>query len=131
MARCLRKAPREDTPEQLAPAGRDPAGRQSFVRGRDPMPVGGMAKQGGVEGCEHRRPPGLPAQPRLCGAASVVPLLDQVRCPTLIIHGRHDGLHRLSEAQKPAARNPGAEPVVLETAKHIPLPGNVVWDEFV
>jgi DNA-binding winged helix-turn-helix (wHTH) protein len=62
---------------------------------------------------------------------SIASLLDQVCCPTLIIHGRHDGVHPLSEAQKLAARIPDAELVVLETANHIPLPGNTIWEEYV
>ncbi|MCE8516448.1 alpha/beta fold hydrolase [Ruegeria pomeroyi] len=61
---------------------------------------------------------------------SLLPLLPQVRCPTLIIHARHDNVHPLSEAQKLAAGIPGAELMVLETANHIPIPGNAVWDEY-
>ncbi|MCE8508580.1 alpha/beta fold hydrolase [Ruegeria pomeroyi] len=61
---------------------------------------------------------------------SLLPLLPQVRCPTLIIHARHDTVHPLSEAQKLAAGIPGAELMVLETANHIPIPGNAVWGEY-
>lgn len=36
---------------------------------------------------------------------------------------------RIAAARK-AARIPGAELMVLETANHIPIPGNAVWDEY-
>ncbi|WP_319546405.1 alpha/beta hydrolase [Ruegeria conchae] len=62
---------------------------------------------------------------------SVLTLLPQVQCPTLIIHARHDNVHPLSEAQKLAAGIPNSEMLVLNTANHIPLPGNAVWEEFV
>ncbi len=62
---------------------------------------------------------------------SVMSLLPKVRCPTLIIHARHDNVHPLSEAQKLAAGIPDAELLVLETANHIPLPGNAVWPQFI
>ncbi|MCV2868684.1 alpha/beta hydrolase [Defluviimonas sp. WL0002] len=57
-------------------------------------------------------------------------LLPLVRCPTLIVHARHDAVHPLSEARKMAAAIPDAELVVLETANHLPLPGNPAWDVF-
>ncbi|WP_343080060.1 winged helix-turn-helix domain-containing protein [Ostreiculturibacter nitratireducens] len=57
-------------------------------------------------------------------------LLPQVRCPTLIVHARHDAVHPLSEARKLAAGIPNAELLVLETANHLPLPGKPAWDVF-
>ncbi|MDJ1015319.1 MAG: alpha/beta fold hydrolase [Paracoccaceae bacterium] len=57
-------------------------------------------------------------------------ILKDIRCPTLIIHGRHDGVHPLSEARTLAAGIPDAELVILETANHWPLPGNTVWEEY-
>jgi pimeloyl-ACP methyl ester carboxylesterase len=57
-------------------------------------------------------------------------LLGDIRCPTRIIHGRHDGVHPLSEARALAAGIAGAELVILETANHWPLPGNAVWDRY-
>lgn len=62
--------------------------------------------------------------------ASVLHLLDKVRCPVLILHGRDDAVHPLSQAQKLAAGIPGAELVVLETANHVPLYGNACWDSY-
>lgn len=57
-------------------------------------------------------------------------LLKDIRCPTLIIHGRHDGVHPVSEARALAAGIPDAELVLLETANHWPLPGNAVWESY-
>ncbi|WP_193746535.1 winged helix-turn-helix domain-containing protein [Ruegeria sp. ANG-R] len=63
--------------------------------------------------------------------ASVLHLLPQVQCPTLILHGRNSSVHPLSEAHKLAAGIPDASLVVLETANHIPLPGNDVYDTYI
>lgn len=63
-------------------------------------------------------------------AVSALELLDRVRCPTLLLHARHDAVHPLSEARKLAAGIAGAELVVLETANHIPIPGNAVWEDY-
>lgn len=59
------------------------------------------------------------------------PLLAKITCPTLIVHGRHDGVHPVSEAQKLAAGIPNAELVVLNTANHVPLPGHPLWDSYI
>jgi pimeloyl-ACP methyl ester carboxylesterase/DNA-binding winged helix-turn-helix (wHTH) protein len=63
-------------------------------------------------------------------SASLMALLPKVRCPTLVIHGRGDAVHPLSEARKLAAGIPGAELAVLETANHMPMQGNAVWDHY-
>ena len=62
--------------------------------------------------------------------ATVAPLLDQVRCPVLILHARDDAVHPLSQAQKLAAGIPRAELVVLETANHVPLHGSACWENY-
>ena len=62
--------------------------------------------------------------------AAVAHLLDQVRCPVLILHARDDSVHPLSQAQKLAAGIPGAELVVLETANHVPLHGSPCWESY-
>ncbi|WP_425045765.1 alpha/beta fold hydrolase [Primorskyibacter sp. S87] len=62
--------------------------------------------------------------------ASVLHLLQRVQCPTLIIHSRNDAVHPLTQAQKLAAGIPNSELVVLDSANHVPLPGNAVWDCF-
>lgn len=64
-------------------------------------------------------------------SASVTHLLKDVRCPVLIIHGRYDAVHPVSEAQKLAAGIPNAELVLLDTANHIPLPENSVWGGYI
>lgn len=57
----------------------------------------------------------------------ILDLLPQIRCPTLILHSRHDGVHPLSQAQKLAAGIPDARLVVLESANLQPLPGQPEW----
>lgn len=57
-------------------------------------------------------------------------LLPMVRCPTLVVHARHDAVHPLSEARKLAAGIPGAELLVLETANHLLVPGKPAWNVF-
>ncbi len=63
-------------------------------------------------------------------AASTLPILGQVRCPTLIVQGRNDAVHPLHQAQKLAAGIPDAELLVLESGNHLVLPGHPTWDEF-
>lgn len=58
-------------------------------------------------------------------------LLDRITCPTLILQSRHDAVHPLSEARKLATHIPNAELVVLESANHIPWPGNTCFDSYV
>ncbi|MEO1107670.1 MAG: winged helix-turn-helix domain-containing protein [Pseudomonadota bacterium] len=58
-------------------------------------------------------------------------LLPQVRCPTLILHGRHATVHPLSEAHKLASGIPDASLVILETANQIPLPGNKAYAAYI
>lgn len=64
-------------------------------------------------------------------SASVADLLEQVQCPVLVLHARGDAVHPLSEARKLVAGIPDAELVILETANHVPYPGNVVWEPFI
>lgn len=62
--------------------------------------------------------------------ASVADLLPHVQCPTLILHARDDAIHPLSQAREMAGGIAGAELVVLETANHMPLPGNAVYPDY-
>lgn len=62
--------------------------------------------------------------------ASIMDLLPKVKCPTLIVHGRHDGVHPLSEAQKLAAGIPDSELFILDTANHLPIYGHRTWNVF-
>ncbi len=57
--------------------------------------------------------------------------LPKVQCPTLILHGRDATVHPMSQARKLAAGIPDASLVVLETANHIPLPGNDAYDTYI
>lgn len=57
-------------------------------------------------------------------------LLDQIKCPVLIIHARSDAIHPLDQARKLAAGIPDAELLVLESANHLPFPGHPSWDAF-
>jgi len=63
--------------------------------------------------------------------ASVAHLLARIKCPTLVIHGRNDGVHPLSQGRKLAAGIENAELVVLETANNMPLPNSPVWEQYV
>ena len=63
-------------------------------------------------------------------AANVEELLPLISCPTLVLHGRKDAIHPLSEAQKLVTGIRGAELVVLETANHFPLPGGPAWETY-
>jgi DNA-binding winged helix-turn-helix (wHTH) protein/predicted esterase len=57
-------------------------------------------------------------------------LLPKIACPVLLIHGRGDTVHPLTEAQKLAAGLADAELLVLDTANHLPVPGHPTWQEF-
>ncbi len=61
---------------------------------------------------------------------SVLHLLPKVQCPTLIVHGRKDTVHPLSEAKRLASGIPNAELLILETANHLPLLGHTTWETF-
>ncbi|MBS0123180.1 alpha/beta fold hydrolase [Thetidibacter halocola] len=61
---------------------------------------------------------------------SIAEYLSRVRCPTLVVHARHDAVHPLSEAQKLAAGIAQAELVVLDSGNHMPLPGTPVYEPF-
>lgn len=63
-------------------------------------------------------------------SVSVAPLLGQIDCPTLIVHGKRDAVHPISEAQKLASEIRSSELVILDTANHLPLPGSPVWEPF-
>lgn len=58
--------------------------------------------------------------------ADLTGLLHRVRCPVMLIHGRNDRVHPLSEARFLAAHLSDCALIALETANHIPLPGNPV-----
>ncbi|MCA0871883.1 alpha/beta hydrolase [Seohaeicola saemankumensis] len=64
-------------------------------------------------------------------SADVQDLLPRISCPTLVMHGRRDAVHPLSEARKLVAGIRGAELVILETANNFPLPGGPAWETYI
>lgn len=56
--------------------------------------------------------------------------LPKVTCPVLVIHGRHDTVHPVSEARKLAEGLPDAELWIMETANHLPVAGHPLWEEY-
>lgn len=63
--------------------------------------------------------------------ASTAHLLGQVHCPTLIVQGRNDSVHPLTQARKLAAGIADAELLVLESANHLPVPGHPTFDIYI
>lgn len=55
-------------------------------------------------------------------------LLEKVSVPTLVIHGRNDGVQPLDEGRKLASGIKGAEFVLLDSANHAPLKQEPAWD---
>ena len=56
--------------------------------------------------------------------------LKEITCPVLIVHGRHDAIHPVSEAQKLAEELLNAELWIMETANHLPVAGHRLWEEY-
>ena len=57
-------------------------------------------------------------------------LLEQVRVPTLVVHGRNDGVVPLSEGRFLAERIPGAQFVELDSENHVLLESEPAWPRF-
>lgn len=64
------------------------------------------------------------------GSIDVVDQLDQVRTPTLVLHGRDDAVVPIAEGRLLASRIPGAEFVELESRNHILLENEPAWPRF-
>lgn len=60
----------------------------------------------------------------------VTDLLDEVRAPTLVIHGRGDVVVPIAEGQFLASGIPGAQFVELDSANHILLEDEPAWARF-
>ena len=60
----------------------------------------------------------------------VVDLLDQVRVPTLVIHGREDGIVPVAEGRLLASTIPDAQFVELESKNHVLLEDEPAWRRF-
>jgi len=58
-------------------------------------------------------------------------LAPKVRCPTLVLHSRHDSIVPFDEARTLAAIIPRAQFVPLESRNHVLLNTESVWQQFV
>lgn len=63
--------------------------------------------------------------------ADVQALACRVRCPTLVLHARHDMRNPYDEGKRTAALIPHAEFVSLDSANHILLPDEPAWQQLV
>ena len=60
----------------------------------------------------------------------IMPLLEKVRTPTLILHSREDDVVPLNEGRILAAGIPGAEFVELDSKNHVLLAHEPAWERF-
>jgi pimeloyl-ACP methyl ester carboxylesterase/DNA-binding CsgD family transcriptional regulator len=67
---------------------------------------------------------------RMRAKMNVIDLLEQVRVPTLVIHGRTDNVCPVSEGKFLASRIPGAEFVELDSSNHVLLAHEPAWQRF-
>ena len=58
-------------------------------------------------------------------------LARRVRCPTLVLHSRHETRNPYEEGKLTAALIPNAEFVTLDSANHILLPDEPAWQKLV
>ena len=65
------------------------------------------------------------------GSIDVRHLLEQVRCPTLVLHARHDEVIPFEAGRGLAARIPGARFVELDSRNHVLLEDEPAWPRFV
>ena len=57
----------------------------------------------------------------------IVNLLARIKAPTLVLHSRHNDVSPFSEGRRLAADIPNASLVALDTANHVPVPGEPAW----
>jgi pimeloyl-ACP methyl ester carboxylesterase len=62
--------------------------------------------------------------------ADVSQIVPQVRCPTLVLHSRHDSVIPFDEGRKVAALIAGARFVPLDSRNHLLLPSEPAWPQF-
>jgi pimeloyl-ACP methyl ester carboxylesterase/DNA-binding CsgD family transcriptional regulator len=67
---------------------------------------------------------------RMRAKMDVTELLEQVRVPTLVVHGREDNVVPLAEGRLLAAAIPDAQFVELESKNHVLLEGEPAWRRF-
>ena len=81
----------------------------------DPLILDRMLKQGYATGswahCQHHR--------AMMKRPDYTAMLSRIRCPTLVLAGRHDAITRVSVQRDIARRIPGAQFVVLEHSAHM------------
>ena len=68
---------------------------------------------------------------RLWQEIDVCDLARQVRCPTLVLHARHDAVVPFEEGQLMASLIPGAEFVTLDSENHLILEDEPAWPHLV
>lgn len=64
------------------------------------------------------------------GSIDVRSLLDQVRCPALVLHARHDEVIPFEAGRSLAARLPDARFVALDSRNHVLLETEPAWERF-
>lgn len=67
---------------------------------------------------------------RTSNQIDVTEMLERVRVPTLVLHGRNDARVAFEEGKKLAAMIPGAQFVSLDTQNHVLLDSEPAWPEF-
>ncbi len=67
---------------------------------------------------------------RAFDSLDVTDRLAKITTPTLLVHGRNDGVHPLAQSLHMAATMPDAELIVLETRNHIMLKHDPAWPVF-
>ena len=68
---------------------------------------------------------------RVWQAIDVSDLARAVRCPTLVLHARHDAIVPYDEGKLMASLIPGAEFVTLDSANHVILKDEPAWSQLV
>ena len=66
-----------------------------------------------------------------CDDIDIVPLLPQVRVPTLVLHSRHDNVAPYEQGRLLAASIPNATFVTLDSDNHVLLPDEPAWQVMV
>ena len=67
---------------------------------------------------------------RMRAKMDVVHLLDQVRVPTLVVHGREDNICPVTEGRLLASAIPNAQFVELDSKNHVLLEHEPAWERF-
>jgi DNA-binding winged helix-turn-helix (wHTH) protein/pimeloyl-ACP methyl ester carboxylesterase len=75
-------------------------------------------------------PENLVRSRRVFAQIDLVDLLPKVSVPTLVMHCRHDNAQPFEEGRRMATLIPNAKFVALESANHVPLPGEPAWPIF-